>query len=433
MYHCGPTVYDRAHIGNLRSFVIADLLRRTMEYNEYEVRQIMNITDVGHLTSDADEGEDKMMRGLKKEGLPATLSGMKSLAQKYAEIFKIDISKLNIVTPDVLPFASEHIQEQIKLVEKLMEKEFAYKNTNGIYFDTAKDSHYDVFGVHTDEEQETGRVQNGVEKKNPRDFVLWKFNSELGWDSPWGKGFPGWHIECSAMSMKYLGESFDIHTGGIEHIPIHHTNEIAQSKNATGLQFVNYWIHNNHLTVDGKKMAKSEGTGYTLEDIIKKDVPPLALRYFFFTAHYRTLQNFTLEALSGASQTLQKLQKLYVGLGEELGEIHSDYKDRFNERVNDDIDMPGALAVMWELLKDHTLDSDCKKATLLDFDRILGLGLESLHVEPIPIHILDLIAEREKAREEKNWEKADALRKEIEKSGYVLNDTSQGPRVSKIY
>jgi cysteinyl-tRNA synthetase len=295
MYNCGPTVYDYVHIGNLRAFFTADLVRRSLEWSGYEVKQVMNVTDVG-IGGDNDEGEDKIIKGLKREGKEINLEAMKELTDFYTERFKEDIAKLNIETPHVMPRASEHIAEDIELISTLEGKAFAYTTSDGVYFDTSKDPNYGKLGGLSGAEPEA-RIEANVEKRNSRDFALWKFNSNLGYPSPWGQGFPGWHIECSAMATKYLGQSFDIHTGGIDLAPIHHNNEIAQSENACGCQFAHYWIHNGFLNLQGEKMAKSEGNVFTLKTVSEKGYTPLAYRYFLLQAHYRSPANLPISHL----------------------------------------------------------------------------------------------------------------------------------------
>lgn len=437
MYNCGPTVYDYAHIGNLRAYIIADILRKTLEANNLNVTQVINVTDIGHLSSDSDDGEDKMTKALKREGKPLTLSAMREIADFYFEAFKKDLLSLNIKLPEYFPFASDHIAEDIALIETLHDKGFTYTTSDGIYFDTTKDEDYGKLGGSTQETNAVERIEINTEKKNSRDFALWKFNTELGYDAPFGKGFPGWHIECSAMSMKYLGETFDIHTGGIEHIPIHHNNEIAQSESATGKPFVNYWIHHNHLTVDGGKMAKSEGTGFTLHDLEEKGFSLSAYRYFTLQARYSSILNFTWEAMSAAQNAYEKILTTYSELPEG-GNINESYKIKFLEYINDDLDTPKALALMWELVKDDSVSSSDKKSTLLYFDTVLGLNLAHaklpnmfLDIQALPQDIQVLITKREEARKEKNWNESDLLREQLSALGYTIHDAPEGAKVTK--
>jgi cysteinyl-tRNA synthetase len=370
MYHCGPTVYDYVHIGNLRSFLLADLLRRTCEYLGYEVKQVMNVTDVG-IGGNNDEGEDKIISGLKREGKEITMENMKTLADFYTERFKEDVGTLNIKAPHHLPKASEHIAEDIAMIEKLVSRGFAYETQDGVYFDTAKDPHYGKLGRLGKETE--SRIENSS-KRNSRDFALWKKNSNLGYPSPWGQGFPGWHIECSAMATKYLGESFDIHTGGLDLAPVHHNNEIAQSENACGCEFARYWLHNEFVNVPEGKMAKSEGTGITLKTLVEKGFSPLAYRYFLLMAHYRTPVTFTWEALEAAQNAYNKITKLVSSLPE-CGQVHEGYKKQFIEKIENDLNTPQALAVLWTMMKDDSVSPEDKRATAQDFCRVYGLGL----------------------------------------------------------
>lgn len=450
MYNCGPTVYNYAHIGNLRAYVFADILRRTLEYRGYKVNQVVNITDVGHLVSDADEGEDKMEKGARLSGKTA-----REIAEFYTAAFFEDLEKLNIEKATMYPKATDHISEQIALIQKLEEKGFTYKTSDGIYFDTEKFPQYgELAGLNIEGQQEGARVEVNPEKRNSSDFALWKFSGDekrqQEWPSPWGVGFPGWHIECSAMSMKYLGETFDIHTGGIDHIPVHHTNEIAQSECATGKKFVNYWLHSGFVTTqDGKggtcgKMAKSEGNFIRLISLEEQGISPLAYRYWLLTAHYKKTINFTWETLEGAQVALIKLHEIFRTLEGNGAEADAGYLARFTEALDDDLDTPKAIALLWELVKDANIKN--KKATLLEFDKVLGLGLslpkdkletlqiivhDNISAEDVPILVQNLLMEREIARTKKNWEKSDALRDEIARMGYKVIDTDTGTQVKK--
>lgn len=426
MYHCGPTVYDYAHIGNFRSYVMADILRRVFEYKNFKVTQVMNITDVGHLTSDADEGEDKMTLALKREGKTLTLENMKELADTYTRFFKEDLRKLNIKEPHRMPRASEHIPAQIALIKRLEEKGLAYRISDGIYFDTQAYPKYGKLAGSPNDEHQHPRIGANKEKKNHRDFALWKLNSELGWESPWGKGFPGWHIECSAMSMEALGESFDIHTGGIDHIGTHHTNEMAQSEAVTGKPFVRYWLHNEFVSVDGEKMSKSKGNIITLKDLEEKGYDPLAYRYWLLTAHYRTPVNFTWEALDGATKAFARLKERFTGL-EENGMPNKKYLADFTEAVGDDLNTPQAVALTHELQSDTAVTDADKKATILAIGAVLGLGLGVVRATEISGEVKVLAQRREEARKNENWQKADSLRDEIKTRGYDIKDTSEGP------
>lgn len=434
MYSCGPTVYDYAHIGNLRAYIFTDILCRTLRYSGFKLKQIMNITDVGHLTSDADSGEDKMTKALLREGKALTLENMKKVAEFYADRFKEDTAKLNIKEPTGMYFASDYIKEDIELIKKLEEKGYTYKTSDGIYFDTSKMPDYGVLrGGKQNREDAKARVAENPEKKNPEDFSLWKFDDKLGFESPFGRGFPGWHIECSAMSMHFLGEQFDIHTGGIDHIPVHHTNEIAQSECATGKKpSVKFWMHNEHVDVSGAKMAKSSGDFLKLSSLIDKGINPLAYRFWILMGHYRTKLNFNWEALEGAETALGRLYSLYMGLGNETGEVNKEYQKKFKAFLEDDLDTPRALTVLWDTLKDEKLSSPEKKATVLDFEKVLGLGFENIKEEEIPEEVMQLVKAREEARKHKDFQKSDELRKEINSLGYEVKDTNEGQKISKI-
>lgn len=449
MYHCGPTVYGVQHIGNLSMFVFTDILRRTLEYTGHDVKQVINITDFGHLTSDADEGDDKMMKGLKQEGLTPTLDNMRILAEKYTGIFLDNLTTLNIRTEGTrFPRASSYVSQQIEMIKTLEEKGFAYAGAKAVYFDTSRFPTYGALGnIKLDTLKEGIRVAINEEKKNSTDFVLWKKDEKIGWDSPWGKGFPGWHIECSAMSKELLGEQIDIHTGGIEHIPVHHNNEIAQSESASGRKpFARIWLHRAHLQLNGGKMAKSEGNVIYLSDIIEKGFHPISFRYLLLGAHYRQPASFTWEALQSAQTAFLKLRR-FVDTLPEGGAVPRDYQHRFAEKISHDLDTPGALAVLWEMTKDASLAPKNLRAGLLDFDRILGLNLADedsearklwetefgviLSEEAVPGNIQELLMKREEARMEKRWEDADSARHEIESKGYIIEDTASDPRVKK--
>lgn len=431
MYHCGPTVYDYVHIGNLRSFVLADLLRRTLAYEGYKVTQVMNITDIGHLQGDGDSGEDKMTGALKREGKPLTLEAMRELAHFYTERFKEDLAKLNILEPHEMPNASDHIAEDIELINALEDKGFAYKTSDGIYFDTSKDPKYGRLGGVSGETQ--SRIGENSEKRNPRDFALWKFNSNLGYPSPWGQGFPGWHIECSAMSQKYLGNEFDFHTGGIDLKPVHHNNEIAQSTNACGCEFAHYWLHNEFVNVDSGKMAKSEGNIIKLKDVEEKSFSPLAYRYFLLQSHYRTPTNFSWEALESAKNAYRKLKE-FVATLPDGGQIDEVYKKEFVEALDYDLGTPEVLAIVWKLVKDDAVPMQDKRATLLDFDNVLGLKLaeNEFAVTDIPEEIVALLSAREAARKNGDFATSDALREEIKSKGFIVEDTPSGQKISRV-
>jgi cysteinyl-tRNA synthetase len=435
MYHCGPTVYDYAHIGNLRSYVFADILRRTFEYLDYKVEQVVNITDIGHLTSDADSGDDKMVKGLKRENLPITLDGLKQLADKYEQTFKDDLKSLNILTPHHFPRATEYLEQEINLIKKLEENGFAYTISDGVYFDTNKDKNYGrLGGIGGDE----SRIASNPEKRDNKDFVLWKFSKDdhLGFSSPWGVGFPGWHIECSAMSRELLGQPFDIHTGGIDHIPVHHNNEIAQSEAAYNKPLANYWMHNEFVVFSGEKMAKSENNFITLKSIEEKGFSPLAYRYFLLGSHYKTPTNFTWEGLEGSSNAWKKLKEIKQGLNtlhpqehlEHESEIVKKYKESFIECINNDLGTPQALAIVWNAVKDSNLSPLELRHLLWNFDKILGLRFdEELYISD---EVKQLLVQREEARTNQDFDLSDNLRKQIEDLGYTLKDTDKGPILS---
>ncbi len=431
LYTCGPTVYDYAHIGNLRTYIFEDVLRRVLEFNGYHVKHVMNITDVGHLVSDADTGEDRMEKGSRRTGMTAW-----DIAELYTNEFKQDMHRLNIQEPSVWCKATDHIQDQIDLIRCIEENDYTYPTSDGIYFDTSKLSDYghlarkDIEGL-----QAGARIEMG-EKRNPTDFALWKFSPagqkrQMEWDSPWGVGFPGWHIECSAMSAKYLGEFFDIHCGGEDHISVHHTNEIAQTQACYGTRLANFWMHGYFLQIDESRMGKSAGNFLRVQTLMERGYDPLAWRYFCLNANYRTKLNFSWEGVEGANTSLNRLRSAVYDWGE-AGAVHESFLHRFSEAVNDDLNMPVALAITWELVKSD-LPAPTKKATLLVFDTVLGLGLgEWVPIEEeIPGDILAMLAERQAARMEKRWQDADALREQITAAGYEIEDTPQGPRVKR--
>lgn len=431
IYSCGPTVYDYAHIGNLRSYVFADILHRTLEFAGYKVNHVINITDVGHLTSDTDSGEDKMSKGLRREGLPVTLEGMRQLAQKFEDLFKKDLSSLNIKLANTFPRASEHITEQIELIKKLEQKHITYTTSDGVYFDTSHDPHYGALGGLTDTNEARARLSPTSEKRNPRDFALWKFNSEIGWESPWGKGFPGWHIECSAMSQKYLGETFDIHTGGVDHIPVHHNNEIAQSTCATGKPLAHIWMHNEFVTVDSGKMSKSEGNFITLQTLREHKIHPLAYRYWLLTAHYRSPITFSFEAVLAAQQALERLvYDLSECKQEGNGVIIAEWMDGFEKVLFDDLNTPQAIAYLHAIESSNQSKGDTYK-TIIEIDKVLGLNLEKLseEIRAVPDNINNLAEKRSTLREEKRWDESDKIRDEIEASGFYIKDSENGPLI----
>lgn len=446
LYTCGPTVYDFAHIGNLRTYVFEDILRRALEYNGLEVKHVMNITDVGHLSSDADSGEDKMAKALKREGKELNEKSMLALADFYTQAFKKDIRLLNIQEPKTWCKATEYIKEQIKLVEKLVANNYAYETDSAIYFDTSKLADYGKLAKLDMAGMQTGvSADKKTDKKNPADFALWlKLTGEnknhiMNWDSPWGKGFPGWHIECSAMSMAHLGDNFDIHCGGVDHISVHHTNERAQNIGASGHEVVHFWMHSEFLVMKKEKMAKSAGNFLTLSVLIEKGFHPLAYRYFCLGAHYRSTLTFSWKAIEGAQSALQNLQEKILNIKTQMPNAKSKlqisningYQKKFLSAINDDLNMPQALAVVWELIKDENVESEEKYATLLDFDRVLGLGLDKIEKIEIPIEVKKLAEKREKYRQEKDFEQADEIRKQVGALGFEIEDTDNGPKMSR--
>jgi cysteinyl-tRNA synthetase len=441
LYACGPTVYWFAHIGNLRSYIFEDVLRRVLEYNGYKVKHIINITDVGHLTSDADTGEDKVEAGAKKENKTAW-----QIAQFYAQAFKKDIEKLNIKPPFLWTKATDYIKEQIELIKILEKKGFTYKIADGIYFNTAKLKNYGkMAGLKKCNLKAGARVKMTIGKKNPTDFALWKFSPsntkrQMEWSSPWGKGFPGWHTECVAMAVKHLKIPFDIHCGGIDHIPIHHTNEIAQSEAAFNKNLARFWIHGEFLTLKKGKMAKSERNIILVKDLIEKGFNPLAYRYLCLTANYRSKLNFSWNSLKSAQNALDNLYQKINELKENSNlikqkSISQKYKDKFLKFINDDLNIPKALALIWQLIKDKNISNKEKYNLILEFDKVFGLdfakvfGTKNLK---IPQEIKKMVAEREKYRKQKNWQKTDQIRDKIEKMGYKIEDTKKGPIIKKF-
>jgi len=443
MYSCGPTVYDYAHVGNLRSYVFADILKRVLLRNGYLVKHTINITDFGHLTDDGDAGEDKIMKGLKREGLPFTLEAMKQLADQYIKAFEEDIEELRIIPPTTWARATEYVKKQISLIKTLDEKGFTYETSDGLYFDISKFPKYGRLGKIDVEKLKSGvRVEVNSEKKHPADFAVWK-KGDLGWESRWGKGFPGWHIECSAMAIATLGKEIDIHTGGIDHIPVHHNAEIAQCEAATGKTFSKYWMHNAFITIDNTKVSKSLGNTITMRHLADRGFSGDDYRYWLLTAHYRSPANFSWDALKAAKQALFRLKRhVYEEFKQETATPDEAYLEKFDTTLANDLDTPGAIAIMWDMLKDENLDNKVKCGTLMAMDEVLEIGLsddlyegvKSLGVvssEDLPEEVQVLIDEREAARIARNWDRADALRDEIKLKGFVLEDTAHGPKVTK--
>ncbi len=433
LYTCGPTVYHPVTLGNWRAFLFDDTLRRALLFSGYRVTQVMNITDVGHLVGDADVGEDKVEREAARRGMDA-----RELARSLEADFLRGMESLQIQTPEHLPRATEHIPEQVALIRQLEEKGFTYRISDGMYFDTSKFPFYGkLSGQKLEDKEEGARVAVNPEKRHPSDFALWKFSPkdakrQMEWESPWGVGFPGWHIECSAMSVKYLGQPFDIHTGGVDHIPVHHENEIAQTEAATGKLLARYWLHNEFLLVDGHRMGKSEGNAYTLEDLIAKNFDPLAFRYYCLGTHYRTKLNFTWEGLEGAHNALQRLRAFAhtLPLATHLAarqEGEGVWTDRFRSALEDDLNTPQALAVMWEMIKSDASDHE-KSEILIKMDDIFGLGLVELvgHPLEIPDDVMASAKERQTAREKKDWKRSDELRQEIKNKGWIVEDKPDG-------
>lgn len=441
MYCCGPTVYWYQHIGNLRTYVSEDILKRVLIYDGFKVKHVINITDVGHLTSDADEGEDKLVKALKREGLPLTKESMLKLADKYANVFKDDLKKLNISSPDVWAKATEHVSEMIKIVEKLQKNGYTYESGGNVYYDTSKFKDYTKLGnLNMCELKEGARTGIDENKKNPTDFVVWftergsKFKDHLmKWSSPWGTGWPGWHLECSAMSTKYLGEQFDIHCGGKEHIQVHHTNEIAQTEGATGKHpWVRYWVHTEWLVAKEGKMSKSKGSFYTLSDLEKEGYSPLDYRYFCLGANYRSPLTFSFEALDAAKNAFENLKKKIIEIkkdfkvgGKESAEGHI---CKFEEAINNDLNIPAAVGIMWEMIKDDKISNKEKYNALLKFDKIFGLDLDKVEEVKInvPLEIKKLAEERILAKKNKDFKKSDEIRDKIESKGFLIQDNKDG-------
>ena len=430
MYSCGPTVYSYAHIGNFRTYIFMDTLRRVLKYNGYELKHVMNITDVGHLVSDADEGEDKMLKSAREMH-----KSPYEIAEHYTKLFLQDMEKLNIETPEVVCKATEHIKEMISYVQKLLENGYAYETSTAIYFDVSKLDTYGILsGIKLEDQKAGARVDVDSEKKNPYDFALWikaKPNHIMKWESPWGLSYPGWHIECSAMGQKYLGEEFDIHTGGIDLIPTHHENEIAQSKGACGKIPARFWIHGEYILINGGKMSKSLNNAYLVKDIEEKGFDPLSYRLFTYSSSYRTKLNFTWEAIEANQKALEKLrsgyQKHLEGNDDISDEEIKKYEEEFLKAINDDLNMPLAMSIVWDVIKNSKKSK--KIAELLrKFDSVLAISIDKKEERKIeiPDEIIKLAEERKIARENKNWEESDKLRQEISDRGYNIKDTKDG-------
>ncbi len=439
MYSCGPTVYDSTHIGHMFAYVFVDILKRVLKADGYKVKSVMNITDVGHLTSDSDTGEDKIEKSAREKGMTAW-----DIAEHYTKEYFDTMDKLNIWRPDIICKATDHIQQMIDLILKMEKNGFTYRTSDGIYFDTSKFKGYAKFArLNLKQLKEGARIEANLEKRNPSDFALWKFSKpddkrQMEWDSPFGKGFPGWHIECTAMSTHYLGDRYDIHTGGIDHIPVHHTNEIAQAYGATGEEnFVNFWLHNNFIVVNGEKMSKSKGNFYTMADIEKRGHDPLAMRYMFMTAHYRSNLNFTWEALESAERTLNTLRNHVAEWkkeedGKSMKKMIDGYKKDFYGALNDDLNTPIAISIVWKMARDDKLPPSDKLKAVMEFDGILGLKLGENEQENLPEGARKLIDEREKMRDAGKYAETDMLRDRLKNEfGIVIEDTSEGTKWKK--
>ncbi|NMM64865.1 cysteine--tRNA ligase [Clostridium sp. P21] len=442
MYTCGPTVYNFAHIGNLRTYIFEDILKKSLRYLGYEVKHVMNITDVGHLQSDADEGEDKMELGAKRENKTVW-----EIAKFYENAFLDDCKKLNVEIPTVVCRATEHIDDMISLVKRLEEKGYTYISNGNVYYEIDKFENYNKLANLSMEELEAGsRVEVDEHKKNPMDFVLWFTNSKfknqiMQWDSPWGRGFPGWHLECSAMSMKYLGEKIDIHCGGVDHIPVHHTNEIAQSEGVIGHKWVNYWMHGEFLVLDSGKMSKSKGEFLTVNKLEEKGFDPLIYRYFCLQSRYRKQLLFSFDALKDAETAYKKLKSKVRALIKEVKEDDrvdleriNNYKNKFGEKISDDLNIPNAFTVLWEVIKDNELTSKEKSTLVEDFDKVLSMDLMNEDIEEgldsnIDSDLVDkLIQERNDARQSKNWAKADEIRDKLNSMNIEILDSKEGTK-----
>jgi cysteinyl-tRNA synthetase len=438
MYTCGPTVYNYAHIGNLRTYIFEDVLRKSLEYAGYKVKHVMNVTDVGHLESDADEGEDKMALGAKRENKTVW-----EIARYYEDAFFEDCEKLNIKRPNVVCRATDHIQDMISFIQKLEEKGYTYISNGNVYFEIDKFKDYNkLANLNMDDLEAGARIEVDANKKNPMDFVLWFTNSKFSnqimqWESPWGRGFPGWHIECSAMSSKYLGDRIDIHCGGVDHIPVHHTNEIAQSEGVSGHKWVNYWVHGEFLVLDGGKMSKSSGNFLTLSKLIEDGFSPLDYRYFCLQSRYRKQLMFSYENLSDAQNAYKKLKKRIAAIINDMNEkdtvneesINS-YKQRFLEQISDDLNIPNAFTVLSDVIKDNYLNNLEKVILIEDFDRVLSMDLLMVETEStgdVDEELINrLINERNQARKDKNWAGADEIRNKLLEMNIELFDTKEG-------
>lgn len=444
MYSCGPTVYSYAHIGNMRAYIFMDNLRKILKYNGYNIKGVMNITDVGHMTSDADEGEDKMEKAAKETG-----KSPYDIAKEYTEIFMKDIKRLNIEKPEIIAKVTDHISEMEEYVNRIVENGYGYETSNGIYFDTEKlPSYGELSRINLEKNKAGARVEVDLEKRSPLDFALWiksPDNHIMKWNSKWGMCYPGWHIECSAMSTKYLGEVFDIHTGGVDHIQIHHENEIAQAKGASGKMPANYWMHVEFLQVDSGKMSKSLGNTYTLDILQEKGFEPLAYRYFTYTSHYRNKLNFTFEGINAAKIALNRLREQYAqhenGNNNIDEVILNEWKTKFLESINDDLNMPLAIAATWEVAK-HPKKSKQIAKLLRDFDKVLSLDIDKKLEDEndsdngveinLPADVIEVLEERKLARLNKDFAKSDELRDRLKELGYTVVDSKEEQKLEKV-
>lgn len=442
IYTCGPTVYNYPHIGNMRAYIFMDNLRRVLEYNGYKLNHVMNITDVGHMTSDADEGEDKMEKSAKQKNM-----SVYDIAKMYTKAFLSDIDKLQIQRPEHIVKATDNIKEMEEYVKQIYDNGYAYETSKGIYFDVSKLPTYgELSKINLNEQKSGARVDVDPEKRNPLDFALWIKSPEehiMKWQSRWGLCYPGWHIECSAMSRKYLGEVFDIHTGGVDHIPIHHENEIAQSRGATGKNPAHYWMHCEFLLIDSGKMSKSLGNVYTISDLENRNIEPLAYRYFTYTSHYRNKLNFTWDSINAAQISLNRLREAYQSHNK-CNDIHIDdesiekYRSKFYNALNDDINMPIALSVAWDVAKEQIKSKDYADL-LLEFDKILSLDINknidvenNNIVENMPDDIKEIVEKRKQARNNKNFKLSDELRDLLLSKGYKVIDANEGQKIEKV-
>lgn len=444
IYSCGPTVYNYAHIGNLRTYVFMDILRRVLKYKNFNIKHVMNITDVGHLVSDADEGEDKLVKTAKEQQKTPL-----EIAEYYTKVFFDDIEALNIERPEITAKATDHIEEMIEFVEELVKKGYGYETSDGIYFDISKFKNYGKLSRMNLEEQIAGaRVGINEEKRHPADFALWKKAPKehiMQWQSPWGMGYPGWHIECSAMSKKYLGENFDIHTGGVDHIPIHHENEIAQSDALIGKPAVKYWMHGEFLLVDNGKMSKSLKNTYTISDLKDKGYKPLSYRYFCLNAHYRNKLNFTWEAMKAAQVSYDRFIEGALAHKNSKSKVDNYVIDKFRkdfgESITDDLNIPKALGIAWNVVRYEVKSTELFNL-LVEFDGILGLGIDKAEkaskesdsdtYNEMDINVKQLIDQRQQARKDKNWKAADEIRDKLKDMGIILEDTAQGVKILRF-